>query len=227
MAKKFFFESWRSYLAEFLGTFIFVFVSLGAVLTNNLLGEIGVLGIALASGFAYIAMIFATVHLSGGQLNPAITLSLWLVKKLNTQDAFFYILAQFIASFAAAGVLFYVFGKASLDFSLGAQILGDTISLQKAVVVEAILTSVLIFTYFATMTDRRGPVSFGPFAVGLVVFVSFLVAGPISGGSINPARVLGAAVISKSYSELSIWLVGPFTGSLFGLVYDFLFLKKK
>ena len=232
-------SGWRAYLAEFLGTFVFVFVSLGAVLADSLFGEIGILGIALAAGLAYGAMVFATVGISGGHLNPALSLSLWFAQKLAAVDLIFYTLAQFLAGFAAVLALAYIFSAGASDFSLGATL--GQVTVQKIAVAEAIFAAILTFVYFATMVDkqslrsspaspdaglRRGPTSFGPLALGFVVIFAILVAGPVSGGVINPARALAPAVISNSYSELLPWIVGPYVGSLFGLVYEFVFLRK-
>ena len=217
-------SGWRAYLAGFLGTFVFVFVSVGAVLADSLFGEIGILGIALAAGLAYGAMVFATVGISGGHLNPALSLSLWFAQKLAAVDLIFYTLAQFLAGFAAVLALAYIFSAGASDFSLGATL--GQVTVQKIAVAEAIFAAILTFVYFATMVDRRGPTSFGPLALGFVVIFAILVAGPVSGGVINPARALAPAVISNSYSELLPWIVGPYVGSLFGLVYEFVFLRK-
>lgn len=217
---------WRSYLAEFLGTFVFVFIASGAVLSNILFAEIGVLGEALAGGLALGAMIFATSAISGGHLNPAVTFSLWLVRKISAVDAVFYILAQICASFAAAGLLLYIFGEGALHFNLGGPILGTDVSLGSALLLEAVLTAALVFAVFATAVDKRGPVSFGPLVVGLVAVVAGIFAGPITGVALNPARAIGPAVVSGSFTNLPIWILGPLCGSLFGLVYEFVFLRK-
>ncbi|MCR4324059.1 MAG: aquaporin [Candidatus Curtissbacteria bacterium] len=229
MAYKLFKEpqaNWRAYVAEGIGTFVFVFVSLLAVLVNIFYGELGVVGVAIATGFVYTAMVFGTVHLSGGHLNPAITLALWLTRKINGVSAVIYILAQVTGGLLAALLLFLIFGQEGLKFSLGAQVTGGGVSMQLAVIVEAVLTAILVFGYFATLVDRRGPVSFGPLVVGFTVLCSFLVASPISGGVLNPAKVIGASLISGSYGALVVWIIGPLTGSLMGFVYDFVFVKK-
>ena len=217
---------WRVAAAEFIGTFVFTFVSLSLVLVNAINAEIGVLAIALGSGLAYMAMVFATVHISGGHLNPAITLALWFTKRVGALAATIYICAQILAGFVAALCAFFVFSEKSLDSSLGATVLGSGVSLQSAVGLEAILTAVLIFTYFSCMVDRRGPLSFGPLVLGVTMIVGLLIALPTTGASLNPARVIGAAVITGSYNELVVWLIGPLAGSLFGFVYEYVFLKK-
>lgn len=220
------FKDWRAYCAEFLGTFVFVFVASLSVLANNFYGEVGTLGIALATGLVIAAMVFATVHISGGHLNPAVTLALWLTQRISTVSAIFYILAQLLASFAAAFSLYLIFFDRAMKFSLGGPVLESGITLQTAVTLEAILTAILVFVVFATMVDKRGPVSFGPIVVGLVVIAASIAAGPMTGAALNPARALGPLVVSRHFDSLPVWIIGPFAGSLFGIVYDFVFLKK-
>ena len=222
-----FLHDWRAYLAEFLGTFVFVLVASLAVLSNSFYGEVGTLGIALATGLALSAMIFATVSISGGHLNPAISLALWLTQKISAITCIFYILAQLLGSLVAASSLLLIFGEGAIKFSLGGPALGSDVTMQKAVILEAILTAVLVFVVFATLVDRRGPVSFGPLVVGLVVVVVSIAAGPVTGAALNPARVIGPLVLSHKFDTLAVWVVGPLAGSLFGIVYDFVFLKKR
>lgn len=217
---------WRAYLAEFLGTFVFVLISSGAVLSNIFFGDVGVLAQATATGLALAAMIWATAAISGGHINPAVTLAMWFAGKISATGAIFYIGAQIMASFAAAGLLLFVYGSRAIQFSLGAPVLGADISVQAAVVIEMVLTAALVFAVFATVVDRRGPVSFGPLVIGLVVMVSGIFAGPLTGAVLNPARVLGPAVLSNSFTNLPIWILGPLAGSLFGIVYEFVFLRK-
>lgn len=217
---------WRAYLAEFLGTFVFVLVASGAVLSNIFYSEIGTVGISLATGLAITSMMYATVHISGGHLNPAVTVALWLSQKIKGNMAVFYIIAQILASFAAAGIILLIFGSTGREFSLGGPIFNEGVSQQTGLIVEAILTAVLVFAVFATMVDRRGPVSFGPLVVGLVVVIASLFALPLSGAALNPARAIGPEVLSGSYQFLAIWIIGPLAGSLFGLIYDFAFLRK-
>ena len=218
--------SWRAYLAEFLGTFILVLVSSWVVLARFLYPDINNLEIALAIGFSYAALIFATIHLSGGFLNPALTLALWLSQKLSGTKTVFFIIFQILASFAAGGVLLLIFGANALQFGLGGPALGVNVSLQTAVLAEALMTAILVFVTFATMVDRGGPVSFGPLVLGLILVGETIVALPISGAAFNPARAIGPAVLAKSVDSLAVWIIGPLLGSLFGIVYAFLFLKK-
>lgn len=213
-------------MAEFLGTFVFVLIACGSVLVNIFYGEIGPLGIALASGLAIAAMMFVTIHLSGANLNPAVSLALWLSQKLTGTKLIFYTICQILAGFAAAALLVLIFGQESLKFRLGGPGIGAGVSVQAALIVEAVLTAILVLVIFATVVDKRGPVSFGALAAGLIVVAASIFGSAISGAVLNPARAIGPLVLSGSYNDLAVWLVGPATGSLFGVVYDFLFLGK-
>lgn len=215
---------WQAYLAEFIGTFVFVLISAGAVLTNIFVGDVGNIGIALATGLVLTAMIYSTVAISGGHLNPAVTLALWFGEKISLISAVLYISFQLLASISAAFLLLWLFGQEATQFALGGPILGFDVNVQSAIVVEAILTAVLVFGVFATMVDRRGPVSFGPLVIGLVVAASGIFAGPLTGAALNPARAVGPLLVSNSYSTFLVWIIGPITGSLVGFVYKFLFL---
>lgn len=215
---------WRAYVAEFLGTLVFVFVASGAVLTNYFYGDVGILGIALATGFSLAAMMYATFHISGGHLNPAVTLSLWLTQKIGGAVAIFYIVSQILASFAAAELLFLIYGQKGLEFMLGAP--RAVTSNQVALILEVVMSAILVFVIFATLVDKKGQSTLGPLIVGLVVVFATIMAGSLSGAVLNPARVLGPLVISKSYDLLPIFIAGPVTGGLFGLVYDWLFLRR-
>lgn len=221
------FADWRAYLAEFLATFVFVFVVLAAFVVEGISQDLGILGLSLVTGFIYAAMVYFSVHLSGGFLNPAITLALWLVGKISSLKLIFFIIAQLLASLAAALLVGLVFAEAASQALVGISTLGIGVNLSSATLLEAILTGFLVLAVFATMVDRRGPVSFGPLALGLILTSLTAVSLPVSGGFLNISKAFGPAVIANSWETLAVWLIGPLAGSLFGLIYEFLFLKKK
>lgn len=218
--------NWRAYIAEFLGTFVFVFVASAAQLVNLTSEESNSLMVSFAVGLTYAAMLFATVSTSSGFLNPVVAISLWLAGKTRTIDAMFYVTSQILASIAAAFVLFFLFGEKSQVYFLGGPVLAVGTSIQQAVSLEAIFSAALVFVVFATIVDKRGPVSFGPIAAATVVTVGSMIAGPLTGGVLNPARAIGPLLVSGAYSSLLVWIVGPLVGALFGLVYDSVFLRK-
>ena len=220
------FLDWRAYVAEFLGTFVFVLVANGAVVVNFLYGDSSTLGQSITIGFSYAALLFMTVYRSQGYLNPAITIALWLVKRISSVNTFFYIIVQIFASFTAAGLLVLVFGESAKEIGLGGPTLGVNVEMSVAVLVEAILTAGLIFAVFATMVDRHGPVSFGPLVIGLFTVAVSIVAIPLSGAGFNPVRAVGPGVFSNSINNLAVWIIGPLSGSLFALVYEVVFLRK-
>ena len=215
---------WRAYVAEFVATFIFVLVCSVVVVVNFLHGQIGYLGISLVVGSTYAALIFATNHLSGGFLNPAITFSLWLGSKLKGTQTVFFILVQLLASLAAYGSTVLLFGHDAVKINLGAPTLGIGETIAQATTLEAILTAILVFCVFAVVVDRRGPVSFGPLVLGLILSALTLIALPLTGAALNPSRVFGAYLILKSYNLLVPWVLGSLAGSFAGLLYELVFL---
>lgn len=226
---------WRSYLAEFLGTYIFVLLASSAAIVAADVGNVQILLTSVAIGMGLIVAMYTTVHLSGAHLNPAVTLAIWLAQKISSTLAFFYITSQILASFAAALTVWAVFGQRVVESGLGGPTIGEEVSLPTALSIEAIATSILVFVYFATMVDRKGPASpaslggpasFGPLVVGLAVLVLAIIALPISGAALNPARAVGPAVLANSYVGLLVWVTGPALGSLVGLLYDFVFLRR-
>lgn len=219
------FPSWRALAAEFLGTFVFVFVACGSVLTRNIFEDFGVVGVALATSVVMSALVFATVALSGGHLNPAVTLAAWLSQKVSSTTAVMFITAQIVAAFAAAFLLLFIFGGQGTAFYLGGPVLSTDTTVQSALILEAVLTAVLVFVFFATMVDKRGPVSFGPIAIGLVFLAAGIFAGPIEGAALNPVKV-APLIVSGHMESMLVWVVGPLTGALFGLVYELLFLRQ-
>ena len=166
------------------------------------------------------------IFLSGGFLNPAITLALWLAGKLSYLKAASFIIVQTIASFVAAGLILAIFGDKAKEYFLGIPTLGLGIDLANGVIIEAVLTAFLIFIVFATVVDRRGPVSFAPLSLGFFLTAATILAMPLSGAIFNPARAIGPAVFSGFYEMLAVWLIGPLAGSLFGIVYEVTFLRR-
>ncbi|MEK7580798.1 MAG: aquaporin [Patescibacteria group bacterium] len=222
-------EPWRAYVSEFLGTFLFVFLASVLVVVSKIY-DLDAISMPVGIASIYTALIFATLHLSGGFLNPAITVSLWIAKKLTTSKAIFFIISQLAAGIAATFLVVTVFGGGVYDFAQGAPVLGLGISGDVAMLFEAIFTAGLVFVVFATIIDKRGFASLGPLAIGFFLIGAELIASPLTGGIFNPARVIGATVLGRDFELISPFIVGPFVGSLFGLFYEYVFLtsyKKK
>jgi MIP family channel proteins len=219
-------------LAEFLGTFALVFFGAGAVCVDFYLrssGGLGLLAVALANGLAFGIMVSALGHISGGHFNPAITIGYWVTKRLSTVDSLAYWGAQLLASCAAAFALKLVIPEdVAGNIFLGAPELMRDYPHWSGMALEAIATFFLVLVVFATMADERGTFrSVAGFGIGLTVTLGVLVAGPFTGGALNPARAFGPELASHHWINWGIYWVGPLGGGfLAGLIYDSLFLRK-
>ena len=198
-------------LAELLGTFALVFGAAGAVMADELTGgAVGPVGMALAAGFVVAAMVYALGHHSGAHINPAVTLGFALTKHLPWKDAAAYWAAQGAGAICAAAVLRGVFGPVA---GIGRHApAGGAV---EAAAMEVVLTLLLMFVIMAVAADRRASPAAG-IAIGAAVAMGILVGGPISGGSMNPARSLGPALLSWTWSGQWVYLAGPLAGAAAG-----------
>ena len=205
--------------AEALGTFFLVLISPGAAMVNAYsAGQLGTVGIALATAFVVTAMIYALGHLSGAHINPAVTLGFWSVRRFPAVEVVPYIVAQCSGGVAASLVLRSTLGPVG---DLGATL--PRISVPSAFTIEWLLSFVLMFVIMAVATDDRVAGGFAAIAVGVTVGFCVLVGGPITGGSMNPARSLGPAVIGGLWQGHWLYWVAPVTGMMAaGWTYDFL-----
>lgn len=219
--------------AEFLGTFALIFFGEGAIcvefqLRNSNTGSIGWLGVALAHGLAMAIMVSALGHISGGHFNPAITIGLWVTKKLSTPETISYWGAQLAGAIAASFLLRAVIPTETwTNTLLGAPDLARDLPSWAGLALEAAGTFFLVLVFFAMTLDERASFrSTAGFAVGLTMALGVLVAGPYTGGALNPARAFGPALAAGHWHNQAIFWVGPLGGGfLAGLLYDSLFLR--
>jgi len=219
--------------AEFIGTFALVFFGEGAVcvdmqLRSNATGGIGLLAIALAHGLAIAIMVSAIGHISGGHFNPAVTIGFWVTRKLSTPDTLLYWVAQVAGATAAAFLLRVIIPEETWrSVALGTPELMRDFPSWAGLALEATTTFFLVFVVFATAVDERGAFrSIAGFGIGLVIALGIIVAGPYTGGALNPARAFGPALASHHWLNQLIYWVGPLGGGfLAGLLYDTLYLK--
>jgi aquaporin NIP len=203
----------RRAAAEAIGAFALVFAGCGAIVTEaERPGTLGSLGIALVFGLVIMAMVYATGHLSGAHLNPAVTLAFTLTRHLPARETLAYIAAQTLGAVAAAALLLAIWPSAPAD-------LGTTqpsVGAGSALAYEAILSALLMFTIMAVATDTRAVGAGAAIAIGGAVGLDALFGGPITGASMNPARSLGPALVSGELRSLWIYLVGPVLGAAAG-----------
>lgn len=218
--------------AEFLGTFALIFFGAGAVCVDFHLrnsGGLGLLAVALAHGLAIAIMVSAVGHISGGHFNPAVTIGFWVTKRQTTLDTLAYWAAQLAGAVAAAFLLKLVVPEETWrNVALGAPELMRDFPSWAGLALEATATFFLVFVVFATAVDERGTFrAIGGFGIGLTITLGILVAGPFTGGALNPARAFGPALVAHHWLNQLIYWVGPLGGGFVaGLVYDSLFLRK-
>jgi MIP family channel proteins len=218
--------------AEFLGTFALVFFGAGSICADQFLhgaGGVGLFGIAAAHGLAIAIMVSALGHISGGHFNPAITIGFWVTKRFSTLDVVLYWAAQLAGAIAAAFLLKAVIPEETWRaVALGTPELVRDFPRISAMVLEAVTTFFLVLMVFATAVDEKGTFrAIAGFAIGLSITLGILVAGPFTGGALNPARAFGPALASSHWANWGVYWVGPLAGGFIaGLLYDSLFLKK-
>ncbi|HMP02724.1 MAG TPA: aquaporin [Gemmatales bacterium] len=222
----------RPCVAEMVGTFLICFIAAGALCTNAVVpGSIGFLGSALAYGIIASIAISATMNVSGGHLNPAITITKWVLGRIDTPQMLYYVAAQFMGALIAGGLVAMIFGAtvALRDAQLGTPhvspaltvaVSGDLSRYAMASVIEAILTFILVFAFFGTLVDPRAP-KIGGFGIGLALMAATLVGGPLTGAAMNPVRYFGLALweagITGEFSRLRdfpVYIVGPVLGAI-------------
>ncbi|ODS32067.1 MAG: hypothetical protein SCARUB_02820 [Candidatus Scalindua rubra] len=219
-------EAYKKYVAELLGTFMLVFIGAGAICADYYLkmagGQgIGILGISAAFGFVIVAVVYATSYISGAHINPAVTISFWLTKRMEANTAVLYIIAQLIGAVVAGFFLKALFPDAASTVYLGTCALGEGVGVKRAVFMEAVITFLFVFTIYATAVDRRASKALAGIAIGLAYLFGVLVSTTISGGALNPARVFGPAVASGHFDYHFVWWFGPIIGGILaGLLYE-------
>ena len=200
----------RRYVAEAFGTFSLVFAGTGAIVVNDVSGGVVThAGIAITFGLIVMSMIYAVGGVSGAHINPAVTIGLWAARRFNGRDVTPYVVSQLVGAGVASGLLRLLFPEHP---NLGATLPSG--ALWQSCLLEIVLTCTLtaVVLSVSTSTARRRIVA--GLAVGGVVGLGALWAGPISGASMNPARSMAPAVVSGELTALWMYVVAPVIGSL-------------
>jgi aquaporin NIP len=200
-------------LAEALGVFALVFGGCGAIITDDRYdGAIGTLGIAVAFGLIVIFAVYATGPLSGGHINPAVTLALTITRQFPAHEAITYVGAQ--AAGASAGALTLLAVWPHKPHHLGATL--PTVGVGSAFVYEFVLTAFLMFVIMVVRADTRDTGAAAAIAIGAIVGLAGLMAGPVTGASMNPARSFGPALVSGEWRDFWVYVAGPLLGGAGG-----------
>jgi MIP family channel proteins len=222
----------RKTFAEMLGTFFLCFAGISAILVNTseVGGHIGLLGIAFAHGLALSIGVSVTVGISGGHLNPAVTLGMLVTGRIRILSAIGYIIAQCLGATFAALLCNHVFPpfvvtNAHLGLPLPAK---AWVTDNMILLYEGVMTFLLVTAVFGTVVDERAKsVKIGVFAIGLTVCFDILAGGPITGASMNPARSFGPAFVLQDFARHWCYWVGPAIGGIAAaIIYQFFLLRE-
>lgn len=230
--------------AEAIGAFALSFIGAGVICMNAKMGAAGagLLGIALAHGIILSIAVSATMNVSGGHVNPAVTIAMLLTGRIGVPRAVAYIVAQLVGA-TVAGLLVYTIFKGMMagDASvIKATSLGTPkynpaqISMGLAVLIEACLTFLLVFAIFGTAVDPRAP-KIGGFGIGLTIAADILLGGPLTGAAMNPSRTFGPGIVAYMTGNLDVfpgqhlvYWAGPVAGALIAAwMYDLFVMEKK
>lgn len=199
----------KKYIAELIGTFALVFCGTAAIVINDVTsGTISHVGIAITFGLIVTVMIYAFGNISGAHINPAVSIAFSVTDRFEKKNLLGYIIAQLLGAFLASGILKFLFIEHE---NLGATLPnGDW---QQSFILEIILTYLLMIVILF-VSQNKSVNQFTGLAVGAIVMLEAMFAGPITGASMNPARSISPAIISGNVSELWIYIIAPIIGAI-------------
>ncbi len=212
----------KKYVAELIGTMVLVLIGCGSAVIAG--GYIGAYGVAFAFGLSVLAMVYAIGSVSGCHINPAITISMLVAGKISVKDTIFYVVFQCIGAIIGAGILYAVatgntVTTGNTSYSLAANGLGQNqfsaYTLGSVMIAEIVLTFIFVLVVHGS-THERVPKGFAGVAIGLTLVMIHLVAIPIDGTSVNPARSLGPALFvgGAALNQLWVFWVAPIIGGI-------------
>ena len=215
----------KKYIGEFIGTLVLVFFGCGVAVISG--GNL--VSTSLAFGLAIVAMAYSIGSISGCHVNPAVSLSMYLSKKMELKECLWYVLAQVLGALAGTALLYLIFKNSSIGVaSLGANGYGElsssAITLLSAIVTEVILTFVFIYTILGVTSDESKSNVAG-LVIGLTLTFVHLIGIRLTGTSVNPARSLAPAIFLGGTALKQVWvfIVAPFVGSILATyVYKYL-----
>lgn len=231
-------DGWiRPLIAEFIGPFALVFIGAGAILTaiTQGYGNGGTLVmVALAHGLAIGLMVAAAGHISGGHYNPAVTVALFIGGKIGLLKSVAYIIVQLLGATVAALILKQIFDDSLADMksaiptvNYAADQDGVIIGRTNAFYLEVIATFFLVYVIHGVAVDSRGAHAIAPLAIGLTITMDILMAGPLTGAAMNPARHFGPALVEGEWKDAWLYWVAPIIGGgLASIVHNYILIPR-
>lgn len=209
----------RRAAAEAIAAFALVVAGCGAIIADQRSdGGLGVVGVGIVFGLVIMAMVYATGHLSGAHINPAVTVAFTLTRHFPARDALAYVAAQLVGGTLGALLLLAVWPEQPAQ--LGATL--PSVGVGSALVYEAVLTAFLMFVIMAVATDARAVGPAAAIAIGGVVGLDAIFGGPVTGASMNPARSFGPALAAGEWRDFWLYVSGPLLGATLGaLAYQY------
>lgn len=217
----------KKYLAEMVGTMVLVLMGCGSAVFAGCYGGggtvasgVGTLGVALAFGLSVVAMAYTIGGISGCHINPAITLGVYLSKRMSGKDAAFYILFQVIGAIIGSAILFALVSTGEFQgggvTTTGANSCSSGVSLLQGFIAEAVFTFIFVLVVLGTTDSKKGAGNFAGLVIGLTLVLIHIVCIPLTGTSVNPARSIGPALFAggEALSQLWLFIVAPFVGSI-------------
>lgn len=201
-------------IAEAIGTFALVFCGTGAIVINEFTGgTVTHPGVAITFGFIVMGMIYAFGDISGAHINPAVTIAFAYAKKFPWKEVPLYVISQCIGAIAASGLLLYLFPENEL---LGATL--PQIAVLKVFIIEVLLSFFLMVVIINVSTGAKEIGVIAGIAIGGIVLLEAMFAGPITGASMNPARSLAPALVSGNLQHLWLYLTAPVLGCILAVL---------
>ncbi|XP_073119777.1 probable aquaporin TIP5-1 [Henckelia pumila] len=215
----------RSYLAEFISTFIFVFAAVGSTMASRRMmvdaapaDSSSLVANAVATAFALSVAVYISANISGGHVNPAVTFGMAIGGHISVPMTIFYWIVQMLGSVMACLLLKTI----TISKHVPVHGIAEEMTGFGAAILEGVMTFALVYTVYAASDPKKGPTgAIGPLAIGLIAGANVLASGPFTGGSMNPACSFGAAVVGGRFKNHAVYWVGPLIGgAVAGIIYD-------